>query len=641
MIILSKAIEPKAASATSTYPAIIVRVGSTNESSVFVNLQVFCPSTMSGGPRDALYASNNWVEAPIKPHNGENVENYDFKVGGMIIISYANGNINSPQFVRYVEIKQHIIEMNYDSILTNQVIPDSILDIWDTSLSISSSILKRAVSFLPQVRICASGDRSNVKYLDTGEKMAIRKCGVYGIELISNTFRIGDNDIELTYLYGNNRVSINFYNIMQYFYSNEDIEKDSKLSKIYNLAIEKEGTHAENKASGDMITSADTLYLYNVVTGLGNGWEENSVQINRKDYENFKNEDIFPNSSLPSSTFYLESVNGYDNTYYKNLLPIFWKTFDGNDTYVGFKNELNRVYAIILHNNISKLQNQWQLTGVYDNILLIGAAIIATAYPSMEYCILRGKQALKDENSEHGRFLDEIKDMAQNLRYNDISINNYDANIQGPLTSAQKFSSGYLAYNFSILYFYNLGITDMENSNVEEFRQYIQDNIESMFGSLKQNMNTIVSYPQSSMQPSYSSVVNYNENSNYIWPCPASSKISSHYGPRIINGKEDFHNGMDISVPVGNNVIAANSGTVTISKSSNSAGLYVAIRHDNGDVTRYLHNSKLLVKVGQRVNKGDIIAKSGNTGYSTGPHLHFDITIDGKYVNPEEYVRYI
>lgn len=129
-------------------------------------------------------------------------------------------------------------------------------------------------------------------------------------------------------------------------------------------------------------------------------------------------------------------------------------------------------------------------------------------------------------------------------------------------------------------------------------------------------------------------------NISFIWPCPASSRITSSFGDREspTAGASTNHKGIDIGAPTGSNIVAAAGGTVTISTYSYSAGNYVMINHGGGVSTVYMHCSKLLVSVGDTVKKGDVIAKVGSTGYSTGPHLHFGIRQNGTYVNPSKYV---
>lgn len=119
---------------------------------------------------------------------------------------------------------------------------------------------------------------------------------------------------------------------------------------------------------------------------------------------------------------------------------------------------------------------------------------------------------------------------------------------------------------------------------------------------------------------------------SFAWP--TSGRISSRYGQR--DGR--LHAGIDISKPVGSTVKASASGTVTRAGNAGTYGILVEINHGNGWVTRYAHNSKVLVRAGDKVTKGQAIALSGNTGRSTGPHVHFEIRYNGSAKNPLSYL---
>lgn len=123
-----------------------------------------------------------------------------------------------------------------------------------------------------------------------------------------------------------------------------------------------------------------------------------------------------------------------------------------------------------------------------------------------------------------------------------------------------------------------------------------------------------------------------------LWP--TSGRISSYFGSRSdpFNFKEKRHEGIDIAADTGTNIKSAADGKVTYSEKNGNYGLCVIIDHGKGISTLYGHASKLLVKVGQKVKKGDIIAKVGSTGRSTGPHLHFEVRVNGTQVNPLDYL---
>lgn len=125
----------------------------------------------------------------------------------------------------------------------------------------------------------------------------------------------------------------------------------------------------------------------------------------------------------------------------------------------------------------------------------------------------------------------------------------------------------------------------------------------------------------------------------YVYP--VWGRISSGFGRRKApkRGASTYHKGVDFAVPIGTAVMASCGGTVTRAGWGSGYGYCVYIQHPDGRSTRYGHLSKVLVKAGQTVSQGQKIALSGNTGVSTGPHLHFEILIGGAQVNPLKYLQ--
>lgn len=121
----------------------------------------------------------------------------------------------------------------------------------------------------------------------------------------------------------------------------------------------------------------------------------------------------------------------------------------------------------------------------------------------------------------------------------------------------------------------------------------------------------------------------------------AGGYISSYFGARVdpINGHRSFHPGLDIAVRMATPVHAVAEGIVTYAGVRSGYGNVVEIDHGDGYMTRYAHNSKLVVHPGEHVQVGQVIAKSGSTGHSTGPHVHFEVWYQGHVVNPLAYVR--
>ncbi len=126
----------------------------------------------------------------------------------------------------------------------------------------------------------------------------------------------------------------------------------------------------------------------------------------------------------------------------------------------------------------------------------------------------------------------------------------------------------------------------------------------------------------------------------FAWPS-TSTYITSPYGTRVhpVTGKVKTHSGIDIGAAMGTNIYAAADGTVLISGwNSGGYGNYVVIDHGGGLTTLYAHCSSLLVSAGQKVTRGQVIAKCGSTGMSTGPHVHFEVLKNGSHTDPNAYL---
>lgn len=127
----------------------------------------------------------------------------------------------------------------------------------------------------------------------------------------------------------------------------------------------------------------------------------------------------------------------------------------------------------------------------------------------------------------------------------------------------------------------------------------------------------------------------------FTWPVPGYNTITSYFGNRNAPtaGASTNHKGIDIACDTGASIVAASAGTVIVSTYNVGEGNYVCIDHGGGVVTVYMHNSQLLVSVGETVTAGQTIALAGSTGYSTGPHCHFGVRVDGTYVDPLGYLQ--
>jgi len=130
--------------------------------------------------------------------------------------------------------------------------------------------------------------------------------------------------------------------------------------------------------------------------------------------------------------------------------------------------------------------------------------------------------------------------------------------------------------------------------------------------------------------------------SKFIWPSRSSRSISSYYGMRLhpIYGYYRMHTGIDINASHGTDIISCADGVVTsVTYNEGGYGWYIVVYHGNGVSTLYAHCSKVIASKGQQVKQGQVIAIVGSTGASTGPHIHFEVRLDGKHTNPLDYVK--
>lgn len=173
------------------------------------------------------------------------------------------------------------------------------------------------------------------------------------------------------------------------------------------------------------------------------------------------------------------------------------------------------------------------------------------------------------------------------------------------------------------------------NSKEEEYKKAYNE-AESAMNSAKAELKKLLgTSSSSSSKNTYTSI-------KFTWPTPGYSRITSPYGTRFdpIFKTKKMHTGVDIGAPMSATIVAAASGKVVVAGwSSRGYGNYVVIQHEGSFSTLYAHMSKILVTKGQTVSKGTTIGKVGSTGYSTGPHLHFEVLINGDDVNPMQYYR--
>ena len=144
---------------------------------------------------------------------------------------------------------------------------------------------------------------------------------------------------------------------------------------------------------------------------------------------------------------------------------------------------------------------------------------------------------------------------------------------------------------------------------------------------------------QQQQDPSYDPGAANGATGSMMWPCPSCHYVTSPFGWRYhpIYHENRYHSGVDIGASYGATIVAADGGTVITAGSVSGYGNCVVINHGNGLTTLYGHMSSIAVSVGQRVSKGQTIGYVGSTGNSNGPHLHWEVAVNGQRVNPLNY----
>jgi len=168
--------------------------------------------------------------------------------------------------------------------------------------------------------------------------------------------------------------------------------------------------------------------------------------------------------------------------------------------------------------------------------------------------------------------------------------------------------------------------------NLSQQTQQKEDRLASLAQKLSTQPTTIINMP---------AMGSYAGNGMLtVRPIASSARMSSVFGYRIhpVTGKSQFHKGMDFAAPIGTPIYATGNGVVTFSGWGTGYGRYVEVDHGNGTVTRYAHTSANYVNVGDTVYANQQIAAVGNTGRSTGAHLHYEVRQNGQAVNPQTYL---
>ena len=272
---------------------------------------------------------------------------------------------------------------------------------------------------------------------------------------------------------------------------------------------------------------------------------------------------------------------------------------------------------------------------VFSFVLLTAVFVSGGLYISK---MLEENKALKQNlndlysaNTEQRRIIDEKSDEVNKLKDESAAFSEMvNDKIEEFTESFNKITDDYISDRTS-------SKSDRAGERTEVAFSEDMRELKGTLDSLSQ-LYSRADIPTADLSAAETKLANYMETVPTLWP--VRKRITDHFGYRKdpFTRKTKFHAGIDLGAPSGTSIKAAAGGKVTMAERTSGYGLTVKINHGRGLVTLYSHASKLLVKEGETVKKGDVIAKVGSSGRSTGPHLHFEVQLYGTPVDPLQYL---
>lgn len=215
------------------------------------------------------------------------------------------------------------------------------------------------------------------------------------------------------------------------------------------------------------------------------------------------------------------------------------------------------------------------------------------------------------------------------------------------LTTMSVAQAQILSLTNSSKYSHKVVLTEDEGEDYYVSSDAVNDAIKNLSQAAQQKEDRLAVFTQKLSTQSTNNVITLSSSGSYVGngmlavrPITSSARMSSGFGYRVhpVTGKTQFHKGMDFAAPIGTPIYATGNGVVTFSGWGTGYGRYVEIDHGNGTMTRYPHTSANYVSVGDTVSANQHIADVGNTGRSTGAHLHYEVRQNGQAVNPQTYL---
>lgn len=329
-------------------------------------------------------------------------------------------------------------------------------------------------------------------------------------------------------------------------------------------------------------------------------------------------EDIEENITFQNQTAYNMRQTEVDIANLESEILVLEDEISMAETNIMIKEEEMKITEIHIGNKNESLESRLRVmykTGEVGYMeVLMGAEDfldLLTRMDMIQYIINQDQELIR-----------ELKELESLIESQTLSLDSQKASLEG-VKSEKETSQANLNQKWSQLYAYKI---ELENDQVA--MKEIEENLLTDANSLTEKIENL------ELQAQY-------VGGELSWPLENDYDISSYFGMRThpVYGDQRLHTGIDIPTDLNSNVMAANDGIVIFANWYGGYGRLVMIDHGGGIVTLYGHNNGIAVTVGQKVNRGDVIAYAGTTGDSTGVHCHFEVRLDGEYVDPFIYLK--
>jgi len=304
---------------------------------------------------------------------------------------------------------------------------------------------------------------------------------------------------------------------------------------------------------------------------------------------------------------------------------------------------MNKITLLVLSSNGTPIRLTISKFTIFLFCLIISACFTVLGIGAHDYYKLRIKgfytQELKNKISSQDNLLasqrkqiQSFSDKINSLKSEIIALNDFEkqiriiANLDHPENQTGLFGVG------------GSSPADLDS------KLDLKESHKSLIREMHEQVGELNSAAQVQKE-GFKSLLHELDEKKYLLACtpaikPAKGVYTSRFGRRKspFTGLWEFHKGLDIAGPIGTPVIAAAAGSVTFAGSKGAYGKVMIINHGHGLITRYAHLSRFLKKPGEKVKRGEKIALMGNTGRSTGPHLHYEVNLNGIPVDPKKYI---